>query len=425
MELPKNIVQIGKPDKVHKIYIEDYVVSYIKQLNRTCEDRNVGLALYGNFFEEEGCKYYFLYGAAKIEGLQHRGAYLSQAEKEEIANVGNRYFSEYEFLAWCSLKGEPVEKLFVLLQGKGVEVEGYACFYERNESMLNYMLLSGQSTEENRRARSEVSGYGDGAENRPARGEWIASNYMRSSSKEPLVQMPIGKPEETKGPVNKKEAAKSVVAKRTDYMRMAAVGLFLVLCVIGISTLNDYGKLEDLQVVANRVIANMTEQKLPDTEGENVISSGDARGNTISGNALEDITATKQPATNTPNPDTSALPSASPVPTMQAVASTSGLPTAQPVTPTPAPTTEVLSQAVEAVHPTSETGDFSEMEKEADDEAVSAVQEYSSYTIAKGDTLISICTIRYGSLDRLQEICELNGISDADNIQVGQIILLP
>ncbi len=28
MELPKNIIQIGKPDRIHKIFVEDYVVSY-------------------------------------------------------------------------------------------------------------------------------------------------------------------------------------------------------------------------------------------------------------------------------------------------------------------------------------------------------------------------------------------------------------
>lgn len=63
MELPKNIVQMGKPDKTHKIFVEDYVVSYIKQLNRSCDGRAVGLALYGRFYEEDECRYYFLYGA--------------------------------------------------------------------------------------------------------------------------------------------------------------------------------------------------------------------------------------------------------------------------------------------------------------------------------------------------------------------------
>ncbi len=56
----KNIVQIGRPDKVHKIFCGGlYVASYIKQLNKACDGRAVGIALYGRHCEEEGCHYYF------------------------------------------------------------------------------------------------------------------------------------------------------------------------------------------------------------------------------------------------------------------------------------------------------------------------------------------------------------------------------
>ena len=81
MELPKNITQIGEsnphccthsvrkhgslppslrsecsslkkyiPENVNphcKVYVEDYVISYIKQLNQSAGDRAVGVALYG------------------------------------------------------------------------------------------------------------------------------------------------------------------------------------------------------------------------------------------------------------------------------------------------------------------------------------------------------------------------------------------
>lgn len=131
MELPKNIVQIGKPDRLHKIFVEDYVVSYIKQLGRTGCGEAVGLALYGRSYEENGCSYYFLYSAAKVEGLEHRGPYLSQIEKEEVEKIGRQHFPEYDFLAWCSVREELADSIYVLKQGKGVEVGGYACFYEK------------------------------------------------------------------------------------------------------------------------------------------------------------------------------------------------------------------------------------------------------------------------------------------------------
>ena len=43
MELPKNITQIGEADRTCKVYVEDYVVSYMKQLCRRTEEK--GLAI--------------------------------------------------------------------------------------------------------------------------------------------------------------------------------------------------------------------------------------------------------------------------------------------------------------------------------------------------------------------------------------------
>ncbi|MDE5892858.1 MAG: LysM peptidoglycan-binding domain-containing protein, partial [Acetatifactor sp.] len=48
-----------------------------------------------------------------------------------------------------------------------------------------------------------------------------------------------------------------------------------------------------------------------------------------------------------------------------------------------------------------------------------------SYVIQPGDTLIGISTRQYGNDSYVQAICDLNGITNADNIQIGQKILLP
>lgn len=52
-------------------------------------------------------------------------------------------------------------------------------------------------------------------------------------------------------------------------------------------------------------------------------------------------------------------------------------------------------------------------------------EEPVSYCVQKGDTLRSICRERYGNLDRISEICSLNGISDPDAIYDGQILKMP
>ena len=50
---------------------------------------------------------------------------------------------------------------------------------------------------------------------------------------------------------------------------------------------------------------------------------------------------------------------------------------------------------------------------------------HASYTIRMGDTLADICNQYYGSLDKLELLCQVNHISDANLIMPGQRIVLP
>ena len=47
------------------------------------------------------------------------------------------------------------------------------------------------------------------------------------------------------------------------------------------------------------------------------------------------------------------------------------------------------------------------------------------YTVKFGDTLADICNRYYGSTDRLQELCDLNGIMNPNAILSGQKLVLP
>ena len=48
-----------------------------------------------------------------------------------------------------------------------------------------------------------------------------------------------------------------------------------------------------------------------------------------------------------------------------------------------------------------------------------------TYMIQRGDTLTSICQKQYGTISRINEICQLNGISPEDIIYAGGKLLLP
>ncbi|MCD8335702.1 MAG: LysM peptidoglycan-binding domain-containing protein [Lachnospiraceae bacterium] len=67
----------------------------------------------------------------------------------------------------------------------------------------------------------------------------------------------------------------------------------------------------------------------------------------------------------------------------------------------------------------------------ADEESAAEATETASrqiqaaYVIREGDTLAEICARYYGSLDHMEELCEANGIEDANLILPGQKIVLP
>ena len=68
-KLPKNIRQIGERDQIVKLYVEDYVNTYLKRLYPAGgQDLRVGLLL-GNAEEHEGIPYIFIDGALEMEGV--------------------------------------------------------------------------------------------------------------------------------------------------------------------------------------------------------------------------------------------------------------------------------------------------------------------------------------------------------------------
>ena len=67
-------------------------------------------------------------------------------------------------------------------------------------------------------------------------------------------------------------------------------------------------------------------------------------------------------------------------------------------------------------------GDIAE-EKQEDRQMTE--NNYEEYIVENGDTLVDICKSRYGSLSKMEEICTINNIKNADYIAPGQKLYLP
>lgn len=385
MELPKNITQIGEINHSCRIYVEDYVISYIKQLNGQATDREQGVAMYGVRKEEDGITYLFFYGACRLNYLQRETRHLSQAVLQEAEKARKKYFAEYAFLGYRLLNGEMVEGFHVYEQGVCRYVEGYAQFYEKNDNMLRFMLDEREEEakpeefnqekydvvkrrQEERRQRAEVQ------TQRPGRWE--------------REQRSAGRPA-----AGRREGGGDT---RLRQMKVTAAAVFIVLCGAGLATMGSGGGLEELRMAAQNLVNDLSSQQLPDAVE---VNNGEVQvGTVVAEDKLADAILKENEAAEPPqSPDTTVTPEPTlpPTPAPEQTPEPTPTPTPEPTpTPTPEPTATPAPEPV-------------------------------SYTIQRGDTLIGICMSRYGSDQRVAEICQLNNISNPDDIKVGQKILLP
>ncbi|MCM1058364.1 MAG: LysM peptidoglycan-binding domain-containing protein [Firmicutes bacterium] len=426
MDLPKNITQIGEINHGCKIYVEDYVVSYIKQLNGHALDKELAVGMYGVRKEEGGITYLFFYGACKLNFLQRETRHLSQAVLQEAEKARKKYFAEYDFLGYRLLNGEMVEGFHVYEQGVCRYVEGYAQFYEKNDSMLRFMVDERQEEakpeefdqakydvvkrrQEERRQKAEAQSLRQGRRQRSLR----AGGTLKSGQKE------------------------SGKDTRLRQMKMTAAAVFVVLCGAGLATVGNGGGLGGLRQAARELVEGMSTQQLPDSVE---VSNGEVQVGTIvaEDKLTEAIQKENQAASggmqeSVPSPGPDAVSTTEPTATSTPEADT--VSTAEPAV-TSTPETDTVSTAEPAVTPTPETGAVSTSEPAIAQEPDPTPEPTStpestptpepvSYTIKRGDTLIGICMRQYGSDRRVAEICTLNNISNPDDIKIGQKILLP
>lgn len=411
MELPKNITQIGEADKHCRIYVEDYVVSYIKQMNGMAQNKDIAIALYGRKTAEDGVAYLFAYGSAKLNFLQKPVRHLSQAQEQEIEKLRRKYFSEMTFLGYQILNGEMVEGFQICEQEICRYVAGYAQFYEKNDSMLAYMLENrGEEAEpekvdqekyevvkkrqEERRQRQE-SGYASRAAGHT---ENTSVEYRRAAAtrrKEPdnIIPMP------------------TVGLRR---MKMAATGVFVLLCVMALALMRQESTGESLGETARQAMSNLMEQKLPDAvEEQSQIST------LVAEDKLEDALRQENAAAGntTGTAAETVMPEGTENASMDGTSADSNV----------AKNTTDVTEATEQNTTQETTQDVTQTAEPAVAETptVEAVSQPTHYTIRRGDTLIGISLRNYGSNSKVPEICSLNGITDPDDIKIGQEILLP
>lgn len=444
MELPKNITQIGETNPHCKVYVEDYVISYIKRLNSYAGDKALAVALYGIRKEEAGVTYCFFYGACKLDFLQKECRHLSQAVLQEAEKRRVKYFPEYAFLGYKLLDGEMIESFHICEQNVCRSIEGYAQFYEKNDRMLAFMLEERQTEAAPEKFNQEKY---DVVKKRQEERRALADGKEGHAlfAKIKLPKKAFALPAPGNGSLRS--------------MRMTAAAVVVLLGIVGLAVMGGGEKLGDLQTAARQLMEEMTEKQLPDMVE---VANGSAQAGTIvAEDKLTDAILRENAAAG--NGASGAFPGGrqdsdaeSPAPGTE---QTAGEPTqpgiGQIVTGTDQPGTSQAageansSEAGEAAGEASQPGAgeaAGEASQPGTGEAAGETSQPSapeqpeppvsgtseqpapepvSYTIQRGDTLIGICLKRYGSDEKVTEICSLNNISNPDDIKEGAKILLP
>lgn len=174
-EAKNNIKQIGSITKGQKIYIEDYVITFLKYITDKNKGKSLIFMLYGNLKQEDSEDVLYISGAVEAADTEKRGSIevFSQAALD-IAEINRiQYFSNLEAVGWCYIQPgfgdfintdqtsyhlESFKKLYQVLyiidplddsrsffrkdeNAPSLKpVGGYIIYYDKNEPMHEYLL---------------------------------------------------------------------------------------------------------------------------------------------------------------------------------------------------------------------------------------------------------------------------------------------
>jgi len=380
LDLPKNVRQIGEPEENRKIYIEDYVITYLRRFAKE-EILNIrGAILLGHSERMEGIPYLFIKSAIALKELEgtNEGIPFTDEVWAEIYGTMKEYFPDQDILGWfLSMPGCPadlnsrllkthvnyfggVDKVLMVEEpvegdedfcayeyGKLTRQRGYYIFYERNEAMQRYMVETGD---------------GESIDTREEYDDRAARSFRT------IVQ-------------EKKELSNQ---KRVmTFLYTASTFLVMVVLVIGITLINNYEKMEGLEMTLSQISQSLEKQ-----ENEAVETAAAQGESQLLADAVEAENSKAQEETGEEA-----------VTEEQPEAPAEEAPAEESPAEEPKESEEIISQNVTAIP--------------------------ESYIVQKGDTLLGISRKIYGRDDKINEICELNGIDDSDHILIGQKLLLP
>lgn len=474
---PKNIRQVGSPKGRHKIYIEDYVYTYLR--NQAQASRKCAAVLLGKSCVSRDIRYTFISGAIECGQavFQFDSIYLDESFWEYIYAEGKEYFPDTMIVGWfvgeqgdgmnlsaaiesahrkyfagrdkvlMLMDTEEEEELFYIYeQGYLQKREGYYVYYEKNIAMQEYMIRkkeeqhqmepilpeeeeplwrcpeSDENLEEmlkeperepkqevyprvseqdseweslHKEMREETVSEESISEERKPVSEKI---FVKSSMEEPISEAEKALQHYRHTMLEKR--GHKVERQNKRFLYAAASFFMLAFCVIGITTINNYKKMQEVEDVLH-VIKGESEEK---SASDLVVQSIASDVTPIEEGQGQEQTAQEQQGT---------------MPQQPAEQQQEAVQQQETVQQQPADAQQEAAQQ-QAAAETQQTAT-----PDAQQEAASQPAEPQYYIVQAGDTLESICLKIYQDKSKVAALCQANGIQNGNQIQAGQKLILP
>ena len=463
--LPKNIRQIGEIRGAEKICIEDYVMTCIHKKEPQEKDGYLGI-FYGEQRKEEDGIYLFLRGILEIPDGEE------EAAKKELEEQKEKYFPDWDVQGCCVIGQYPTERmklaeklnpmsmqliyhlqeqeenLYWTVEGCYKKLRGYFVFYEQNRRMQQYLA------DEFKEDRVEKESIPDKAiksfrEKVRIKGEKRTGSMLKlASSFFVVAALVIGAIAVTRMDDIRKNQAGSyqMNTEENEADRIYTNADSTAVVQGGNRTASDGFAAKEAAVGTGSEDGSAVPEAAGGSAavdgneaGTPSVSAGmdegtEASAQPVSAGTDEGTGASAQPVSAGTDEDTeaSAQPASSGTGNAQidgaaadtnllagaAVASEPGQAVADGGTANPATAAASNTGASDSVT----TGEDARLTMAA---SAAAQGIHASYTIRMGDTLADICNQYYGSLDKLELLCQVNHISDANLIMPGQRIVLP
>ncbi len=124
MKLPEIVRRIGVTDGEVRVYVEDYVYTYLEELRKRKNILPLRAALFGHVIRKDSLCYYLVYGACcVIDELEY-----GQSEEQ----IRKRFFEGFDLIGYVNISKDK--------QNAAEKNDGYLVFYEANEAMKDYLL---------------------------------------------------------------------------------------------------------------------------------------------------------------------------------------------------------------------------------------------------------------------------------------------